>query len=106
MREYIDRETLISEMCSYHTLPLFKGHYTDEDIKFLEILSLVETARAADVAEVKYGQWENVLGVLTPGGDPLYRCPFCKSRESEHLNGIECRTVFNYCPKCGAKLEY
>ena len=51
------------------------------------------------------GRWEVVHGVLTPGGDPLLRCAICKSRESEHLCGIECRTIWNYCPNCGAKMD-
>ena len=56
--------------------------------------------------EIKTGYWETVSGVLTPGGDPLYRCPFCKSRESEHLNGIEFPEYKEECPSCGAKLKY
>lgn len=50
------------------------------------------------------GKWETVQGVLTPGGDPLKRCPFCKSRESEHLDGVEHPCHWNYCPTCGARM--
>lgn len=49
------------------------------------------------------GEWEVVHGVLTPGGDPLLRCPFCKSKESHHMGGIEFPQDWNYCPKCGTK---
>ena len=52
-----------------------------------------------------HGEWEIVSGVLTPGGDPLKRCPFCKSRESEHLDGVEFSCHWNYCPNCGAELK-
>ena len=54
----------------------------------------------------KIGNWEIVYGVCTPGGDPLYRCPFCMSKESEHVNGIENHHHRDFCPSCGAKLSY
>ena len=58
-----------------------------------------------DAVEVVHGRWEVVKGVFTPGGDPLLRCPICKSRESEHICGVECFHVWNYCPNCGAKMD-
>ena len=50
-------------------------------------------------------KWERIKGVMTPGGDPCVRCPVCKSRESEHLIGIESHRHWNYCPVCGERLE-
>ena len=67
--------------------------------------AVTENAPTVDAVPVVHGRWEVVHGVLTPGGDPLLRCPICKSRESEHLCGIECRTVWHYCPNCGAKMD-
>ena len=61
--------------------------------------------KCKDFKEERYGRWEVVHGVLTPGGDPLLRCPICKSRESEHLCGIECRVVWHYCPSCGTPMD-
>ena len=66
---------------------------------------MVDKMPTVDAVPVVHGRWEVVHGVLTPGGDPLLRCPICKSRESEHLCGIECRTVWHYCPNCGAKMD-
>ena len=51
------------------------------------------------------GQWEVIHGVMTPGGDPLVKCPFCKSEDSVHLIGIEMPKHWNYCPVCGAELQ-
>lgn len=51
-------------------------------------------------------KWEIVKGVITPGGDPLYVCPICRSRYSEHINGVESHCHWNYCPVCGIRLEY
>ena len=68
-------------------------------------LDVADHLIANGVTVQKNGKWEVVHGVLTPGGDPLLRCSICKSRESEHLCGIECRTVWHYCPSCGAKMN-
>lgn len=51
-------------------------------------------------------KWETVKNIFTPGGDPLYMCPVCKSKESWHINGIECRCKLEYCPSCKTKLDY
>ena len=50
-------------------------------------------------------KWERLKGVMTPGGDPCVRCPVCKSRDSEHLIGIERHQHWKYCPMCGERLE-
>lgn len=68
------------------------------------VMEYVETLTAVEVEPVVQGEWEVVHGVLTPGGDPLLRCPRCRSRESEHLCGVECSIEWDFCPKCGAKL--
>ena len=52
-----------------------------------------------------HAEWETVHGVLTPGGDPLKRCPVCKSRESEHLDGVEHPSRWQYCPICGTVMD-
>ena len=58
-----------------------------------------------EIEQVRHGEWEIVRGVLTPGGDPLKRCPYCKSRESEHLDGIEHPSRWMFCPICGTKMD-
>ena len=60
---------------------------------------------AADVVEVRRGEWEVVHGVFTPGGDPWVRCPFCRGKNTEHLEGIEMPKRWNYCPNCGAEMD-
>lgn len=50
------------------------------------------------------GEWEIIYGVVTPGGDPWLRCPFCKEKNTEHLGGIEMPKRWNYCPNCGKRL--
>ena len=84
-----------------------------DDIKLPKDLPYKDSVRrvliqapTVDAAPIVRGFWEQVHGLFTPGGDPLYRCPICKSEESEHLHGIECYRNRHYCPTCGAKLEY
>lgn len=95
MVEYIEREAACMEAGYIH------GFGDDKYVSLKDI----ESIPAADVVPVVHGRWEVVHGVLTPGGDPLLRCPICKARESEHLCGVECRTVWNYCPNCGARMD-
>ena len=47
--------------------------------------------------------WEKVKGVLTPGGEPCYRCPKCGF---EHLHGIENQNFYNRCPNCNSIIIY
>lgn len=54
---------------------------------------------------VARGEWEVVHGVMTPGGDPLLRCPICKQKESYHMGGIEMPQNWNFCPNCGADMR-
>lgn len=48
-------------------------------------------------------RWEHVLGVITPGGDPCYRCSNCKGT---FVFGIEQKIKIppDKCPKCGIKM--
>jgi hypothetical protein len=113
MAEYIEREALRERMESvdwFHvndTGVLIHGATSEMDsyLPTKEVHAVIENAPAADVVPVAQSTWEVVHGVFTPGGDPLLRCPICKARESEHLCGVECRTVWHYCPVCGAHLK-
>lgn len=52
--------------------------------------------------------WEKVNGnYFTPGGDPLWICPKCKSKKSRHCYGVEkINSPMHECPNCGEKLLY
>lgn len=50
---------------------------------------------AADVAPVRHGEWEIVVG---SNGKEYMVCTCC--RVSQDLTG-----VFSYCPNCGAKMD-
>ena len=107
MAEYIDREALINAIdTSMRDNP--HDHWFARKCHIAEhthFLVMVDEQSTADVVAVRHGVWETVHGVLAPGGDPLKRCPYCKSRESEHLDGIEHPSRWMFCPICGAKMD-
>lgn len=51
-KEYIDRKRLLEKMYKSHSMPIFIGHRTDEDIMYERMLQMVKQAPAADVVEV------------------------------------------------------
>lgn len=55
----------------------------------------VQSQPTADVAEVRHGEWEIVVG---SNGKEYMVCTCC--RVSQDLTG-----VFTYCPNCGAKMD-
>ena len=90
MAEYIERQKL------YNNLVLLAKYETGE--RQQGILGCAETVRifpAADVAPVRHGKWEIVVG---SNGNEYMVCTCC--RVSQDLTG-----VFTYCPNCGAKMD-
>ena len=53
-------------------------------------------------------KWEKVSeNYVTPGGDPIYRCPKCHDPKSWHVFGIEhTQNHMDECPACKTKLTY
>ena len=56
---------------------------------------LIDEIPTADVAPVRHGEWEIVVG---SNGKEYMVCTCC--RVSQDLTG-----VFTYCPNCGAKMD-
>ena len=61
----------------------------------IEVLGMIYEMPAADVAPVRHGEWEIVVG---SNGKEYMVCTCC--RVSQDLTG-----VFTYCPNCGAKMD-
>ena len=55
----------------------------------------LELVPAADVEEVKHGQWEIVKG---SNGKEKMVCTHCRHQQDLH-------STFAYCPNCGAKMD-
>ena len=61
----------------------------------IEVLGMLYEMPTADVAPVRHGKWEIIVG---SNGKEYMVCTCC--RVSQDLTG-----VFTYCPNCGAKMD-
>ena len=82
MAEYVTKEQVID---------LITRRYENPEICTAEINAI----SSADVAPVRHGEWEIVVG---SNGKEYMVCTCC--RVSQGLTG-----VFTYCPNCGAKMD-
>ena len=99
--EMIDNAPTVDAQEKITELQMEKHDLTVE-LKSLEAI-IADLEEKCDDRE--YGEWEVVHGVMTPGGDPLLRCPFCRSNERHHMGGIEFPQHWDFCPKCGADMR-
>lgn len=87
MAEYINREAAIRALLNDAPEQV---SYSREDAA-----DCIRYMDAADVAPVRHGDWEIVLG---SNGKEYMVCTCC--RVSQDLTG-----VFTYCPNCGARMD-
>ena len=89
MAEYIKREYAVDAALDvYYDTP-------DIDLSGEKFEAAILKTPAADVAPVRHGEWEIVVG---SNGNEYMVCTCC--RVSQDLTG-----VFTYCPNCGAKMD-
>ena len=87
MDEYIKREAAIRALLNDAPEQV---SYSREDAA-----DCIRYMDAADVASVRHGEWEIVVG---SNGNEYMVCTCC--RVSQDLTG-----VFTYCPNCGSKMD-
>ena len=100
MPEYIERE---AAMDIFGDVPMWDGYYEPYPFEVhCAIVGVVKLIKeelgkvpTADVAPVRHGEWEIVVG---SNGKEYMVCTCC--RVSQDLTG-----VFTYCPNCGAKMD-
>lgn len=90
MAEYIEREDLLELYRMDDPVLNENGH-----VPLSVIRQNIMDIPAADVAPVRHGRWEIVIG---SNGKEYMVCTCC--RVSQDLTG-----VFTYCPNCGAKMD-
>ena len=88
MAEYIKKEDIEQKIQDGLNNLVF-GHDA------IEVLGMIYVMPATDVAPVRHGEWEIVVG---SNGKEYMVCTCC--RVSQDLTG-----VFSYCPNCGAKMD-
>ena len=96
MAEYIKREAISEEIRKYYykNPPNFSyGEGFDRGLDRAQRAIL--DAPSADVAPVRHGEWEIVVG---SNGKEYMVCTCC--RVSQDLTG-----VFTYCPNCGCRMD-
>lgn len=85
MAEYIELEAAIEAIMCEPPDAHYPQWYADK----------IKAVPAADVAPVRHGKWEIVVG---SNGKEYMVCTGC--RKQQDLTG-----VFSYCPNCGAKMD-
>ena len=93
MAEYIEREALMRNL----------KQFAYEQLTPL-VESLIQKQPAADVVEVRHGKWKLKQyegGILD--GEIYDECSICEYQR--FFDDIRFKTAFNYCPKCGAKMD-
>ena len=88
MTEYIKKED-IEQKIQDGLNNLVLGHDA------IEVLGMIYAMPATDVAPVRHGEWEIIVG---SNGKEYMVCTCC--RVSQDLT-----SVFSYCPNCGAKMD-
>ena len=86
MDEYIKREAAQTSCRKYSFAESYDSFAVD---------CILKSIPAADVAPVRHGEWEIVIG---SNGKEYMVCTCC--RVSQDLTG-----VFTYCPNCGSKMD-
>lgn len=101
MKKYIDCETLVQLIRDKaHSLKREQNLYTSQSARAFDGLAKqIEEMPAADVAEVKHGEW---ILEREPNGKPYcFHCSICD--DDFHYIGI--KVAYDYCPNCGAKMD-
>ena len=96
MTEYIERKELMHRITEIHCAEC--DSYNGVRCRACWIndtLDYIDSEPASDVAQVRHGEWEIVVG---SNGKEYMVCTCC--RVSQDLTG-----VFTYCPNCGAKMD-
>ena len=99
MCDYIDREEAINTVCEG-----CNDQYEDEPCEpsCCSIRERLQTIPAADVAEVRHGEWIKNESASAKHVEPIFYCSSCRNMEAW---GAAERDEYNYCPNCGAKMD-
>ena len=78
------------------------------DLRDAERITFVDakTLEKYTFVSIKEGVWEKVQEMRFPLYGDLFKCPFCHSTQSSHVNGVDSAYNWHYCPNCGARLKY
>ncbi len=94
-KEYVEKDALLNHMRKVFP-PIFGS------IRISNFEDLVQHFPAANVREIKYGEWYPIeLDDDDYKADCCYRCSECGFIRDAYLLEED-----EYCPKCGSKMRY
>lgn len=99
MAAYIDRAALTEQLRTIMTRYFAQGR-VDVAKDYNWAITVLDSAPAADVAEVVHGQWIDGAEDFTCGNHNA-ECSICRC----YVSWDGCDEDFNYCPNCGAKMD-
>lgn len=116
MAEYIERGALIADIGETVIFTVREGAtLPNAEMRGAnKVIDRIKSASAADVVEVRHGEWEITKKVLTSSNpyidDDYYirvECSECGFRVQETRGGYGYAKPIttNYCPNCGAKMD-
>ena len=94
MKEYIEREATKALLRIWITDCVLDGDNETAD-RFRDCIDLLDSIPAADVALVRYGQWEK--------HGSKWQCTGCKVLMS--IDGTPQENLLYYCPNCGSLMD-
>ena len=104
MDEYIERESAIAWFMPY----AHAGESIDADV----VISDIKGMKAADVAPVRHGRWEDGRcsnckeeAVSTSFDEPIYDYDWEENLRYSHTETHTEYHLTNYCPNCGCKMD-
>lgn len=93
-KKYIDAEELNKLLCeAKNSIPAFNGGICKAKM-------IAREMPAADVEEVKHGEWRLIEEDADGNGNNQYMCSLCDAGEL-HAPSV----IVPYCWKCGAKMD-
>ena len=98
MPEYIEREALLRALSK----EVGYNDDGDQEINSDTVFIAIESAPAADVAEVVHGEWK-LLDECSNAGVYCSICHKAVYRESAWYKNVHIKS--KYCPNCGAKMD-
>lgn len=101
MNDYIKRDELLKDISESVVFTVRGGQKNSPEIRGAnKVIDRIKAAPAADVAEVKHGEWGLRQDVIVNCEKP-YMCSACTLEVWETKFGI---SQYHYCPHCGAKM--
>lgn len=100
-KEYIERGALLQRI-SLHANRTSLGEISEPYMTWKDVLVEIKCSPAADVEEVRHGEWIIKTDYKTPVShayirkEKLYICPYCGKEYRQHMN---------FCGNCGAKMD-